>query len=184
MKVTEGMLERALQIITQILAVLERQSHSVEVSEQGRTSVLINGEHVFFGIEESVRKVVTQKPRVPNPTDRWDYDQIVTYEPSGKLVLVIQATTWGNFEQRAKWSDAKIQRVETLIPEFVAGLMRTAVVLRRQGRGTQAALRPTKKDEQRRRPNCARISRRRRKSWSSSTNGSTTGNALNGYDAL
>ena len=131
-KVTEGMLERALQIMTQILAVLERQSHSVEVSEQGRTSVLINGEHVSFGIEEPVRKVVTQKPRVPNPTDRWDYDQIVTYEPSGKLVLVIHATTWGNFEQRAKWSDAKVQRVETLIPEFVAGLMRTAVVLRRQ----------------------------------------------------
>ena len=126
------MLERALQIMTQILAVLERQSDSVEVSEKGRTSVLINGQHVSFGIEEPVRKVVTQKPRVPNPTDRWDYDQIVTYEPSGKLVLVIHASTWGAYEQRTKWSDAKIQRVEALIPEFVAGLMRTAVVQRRQ----------------------------------------------------
>jgi hypothetical protein len=145
-KVTEGMLERALQVMTQVLIVLERQGHSVEVSQQGRTAAIINGEHVSFGIEEPIRKVVTQKPRVPNPTDRWDYDQIVTYEPSGKLVLVVHASTWGDSEQRTKWSDAKIQRVETLIPEFVAGLMRTAVVLRRQ----EEARKQREADERRR----------------------------------
>jgi hypothetical protein len=90
------MLERALQVMTQVLIALERQGHSVEVSEQGRTTAIINGEHVSFGIEEPIRKVVTQKPRVPNPSDRWDYDQIVTYEHSGKLVLVIHASTWGD----------------------------------------------------------------------------------------
>jgi hypothetical protein len=145
-KVTEGTLERALQVMAQVLIVLERQGHSVEVSEQGRTAAIINGEHVSFGIEEPIRKVVTQKPRVPNPTDRWDYDQIVTYEPSGKLVLVIPANTWGDSEQRTKWSDAKVQRVETLIPEFVAGLMRTAVVLRRQ----EEARKQREADERRR----------------------------------
>jgi hypothetical protein len=131
-KVTEGTRERALQVMTQVVAVLERQGYGVAVSEQGCTAAIINGEHVSFGIEEPIRKVVTQKPRVPHPTDRWDYDQIVTYETAGKLALVIHAGIWGQFEQRTRWSDAKVQRVESLIAEFVAGLMRTAVVQRRE----------------------------------------------------
>lgn len=131
-KVSAGTLDRALQVMAQVVAILERQGFSVEVSEQGRTTTLIDGEHVSFGIEEPIRKVVTQKPRVPNPTDRWDYDEIVTHEPAGKLVLIIHSGTSGQYEQRARWSDAKVQRIENVIADFVAGLMRTAVALRRQ----------------------------------------------------
>jgi hypothetical protein len=131
-KVSEGMLERALQVMAQVLAVLERQGLTVEVSEQGHTVVLIKGEHVSFGIEEPIRKVVTQKARVPDPTDRWDYDEVVTHEPAGKLALIIHSGTWERHEQRARWSDAKLQRVENRIPDFVAGLMRIAVALRRK----------------------------------------------------
>jgi len=131
-KVSGATLERALQVVAQVLAVLERQGYTVEVSESGRTAALINGEHVAFGIEEPIHKVVTQKARVPNPTDRWDYDEIVTQEPSGRLVLIIHSETWGKHEQRTRWSDAKVQRIENLIPEFVAGLMRTAIAIRRQ----------------------------------------------------
>src|SRR6202035_2962417 len=112
--------------MAQVVAVLERQGFGVSVSEQGRTAALINGEYVSFGIEEPIRRVVTQKPRVPNPTDRWDYDEVVTYEPSGKLALIIHSGTWGRYEQRTRWSDAKVQRVENRIPDFVAALMRTA----------------------------------------------------------
>ena len=130
-KVSEGMLERALQVMWQVIAVLERQDFSVEVSE-GRTVALINGERVWFGIEEPVRKVIKQKPRVANPTDRWDYDEEVAHEPTGKLTLLIHTNTWGKYEQRTRWSDAKIQRIESAIGDFVAGLMRTAVALRRQ----------------------------------------------------
>ena len=131
-KVSAEMLDRAMQVMTQVVAVLERQDFSVEISEQGRTAALIKGEHVSFGIEEPIRRVVTQKPRVPNPTDRWDYDEVVTHEPAGRLVLIIHAGTWGRYEQRTRWSDAKVQRVENLIGDFVAGLIRTAVALRRQ----------------------------------------------------
>jgi hypothetical protein len=35
-------------------------------------------------------------------------------------------------EQRKRWSDAKSRKVEGLVAEFVAGLMRTAVALSRQ----------------------------------------------------
>ena len=130
--VSEGTLERALLVMAQVLAVLERQGARVEISEQGRTTALINGEHVSFGIEEPIRRVVEQKPRVPNPTDRWDYDEIVKHEPGGKLVLVIHSETWGQHEQRARWNDAKVRRIENHVADFVAGLMRTAVAQQRQ----------------------------------------------------
>jgi len=131
-QVTEGILDRALQIMSQVLSVLERQNLRVEISEQHSTVALIEGQHISFGIEESIRKVITQKPRVPNPTDRWDYDQTVTYEPSGRLALMIQSESWRTPGLRTKWSDAKIQRIEKMIPDFVAGLMRIAVVLRQK----------------------------------------------------
>ena len=131
-KVTAGMLDRALQVMSQVLAVLESQGFSVEISDQSGTAACIDGRRVSFGIEEAIRKVVTQKPRVLNPTDKWDYDEIVTDEPSGTLALLIHTSTWPAQGLRGKWSDAKVQRVEKLIPDFVAGLMRTAVVLRRQ----------------------------------------------------
>jgi hypothetical protein len=131
-KVSEGTLDRALQVMAQVLAVLERRGFNVEVSEQDRTAAFINGEYVFFGIEEPIRRIVTQKPRVPDPTDRWDYDEVVTYEPAGKLALIIHSGTWDRYEQRTRWSDAKVQRVETRIPDFVAALMRTAISMRRQ----------------------------------------------------
>jgi hypothetical protein len=131
-KVSQGTLDRVLQVMAQVVAVLERQGFSVEVSEQDRTVASIKGERVSFGVEEPIRKVVTQKPRVANPTDRWDYDEVVTHEPSGKLALLIHSGTWERHEQRTRWSDAKVQRIENLIPDFVSGLMRIAVALRRR----------------------------------------------------
>ncbi len=132
-KVSEGALERALQVMAQVVAVLERQGHSVGVSDTGGTIAVINGDRVSFGIEEPIRKVVEQKPRVPNPTDRWDYDEMISYEPGGKLALCIHSDTpWGEREERKRWSDAKVQRVESRIADFVAGLMRTAVAQRRR----------------------------------------------------
>jgi hypothetical protein len=92
-RVTAGALDRALQIMTKVLAVLSGQGIKVDVLEQGGTAADIKGGRIAFGIEEPIRKVVTQKPRVPNPTDKLDYDKIVTFEPSGHLVLSIHTTS-------------------------------------------------------------------------------------------
>lgn len=131
-KVSESMLDRALQVMEKVISVLERLGHTVTVSGENHTLASIEGEHVRFSIEEPVQRIVTSKARVPNPTDRWDYDETVTHELGGKLVLLILTHTWGQFEQRKRWSDGKIQRVESLVEDFVAGLLRTAVSLRRQ----------------------------------------------------
>ena len=100
-RVSEGMLDRALQVMSQVLGVLESQGFSVQVAE-GHTVTVINGERVCFRIEEPIQRVVTQKARVPNPTDRWDYDEVVTHEPAGKLALVIQSNMWGKYGQRTR----------------------------------------------------------------------------------
>jgi hypothetical protein len=131
-KVSKGILDRALYVMAQIIEVLERQNYGVFISDEGNTVASINGEQIRFAIEEPFRKVVTAKPRVANPTDRWDYEEAVTHEPGGKLVLTILAATWGRYEQRKRWSDAKTQQVESLVADFVAGLLRTAVSLRLQ----------------------------------------------------
>jgi hypothetical protein len=52
--------------------------------------------------------------------------------PQGLWQLLIHTNTWPSQGLRGKWSAAKVQRVEKLIPDFIAGLMRTAAVLRRQ----------------------------------------------------
>jgi hypothetical protein len=41
-------------IMSQLLAVLERQGFTVEVTEKGSTIARMNGQRVFFGIEEVV----------------------------------------------------------------------------------------------------------------------------------
>ncbi len=130
-KVTTGTLDRAMQVMAQVLAVLEAQGLTVEIGQGGATVSLIHGQRISFGIEERVHKVVTKKPRVPNPTDRWDYDESISYEASGKLELLIHTSTWESGSLRCKWSDAKKQRVENLVPDFVAGLMRMAIAIQR-----------------------------------------------------
>ena len=130
-RVSERTLDRALQVMARIVVVLERQGHSVRISDEGDTLAIINSQQVPFLLEEPVQKVVTEKARVPNPTDRWDYDREVTREPVGKLALKVIANTWGQPEQRKHWRDGKTQRLEALVPAIVAGLLRLSISLRR-----------------------------------------------------
>jgi hypothetical protein len=39
-------------------------------------------------------------------------------------------THWGKYEQQKRWSDGKVQRLESVVTPIVAGLMRTASSLR------------------------------------------------------
>ncbi len=143
-RVTAAALDRALRVMSEVLSVLEKQNFSVEASDKGGTVACINGQRVAFGVEEVIRSVVTQKPRVPNPTSRWDYERSLSYEPTGALALVIRSKGWPSEGLRRRWADGKTQRVEELIPDFIAGLMRTAIVMRRHEEETK------KREEERR----------------------------------
>jgi hypothetical protein len=56
----------------------------------------------------------------------------VTFEPPGTLALSIHNTTWSASGLRKKWGDTQRHPIEEIIPDFIAGLMRTAVVVRRE----------------------------------------------------
>jgi hypothetical protein len=71
-----------------------------------------------------------RKPRVPNPSDRWDYDEIVKNEPSGLLALIIHCDRWETSGAPNEMAGQNPEDLKNLIPDFVAGLMRIAVVLR------------------------------------------------------
>ncbi|HVO60606.1 MAG TPA: hypothetical protein VMT53_06700 [Terriglobales bacterium] len=129
--VTASALDRALRVMSEVLSVLEKRNFSVEAPDKGGAVACINGQRVAFGVEEVIRSVVSQKARVANPTSRWDYDRSVSYEPTGTLALVIRSEVWPPEGLRRRWADGKTQRIEELIPDFVSGLMRTAIVMRR-----------------------------------------------------
>jgi hypothetical protein len=76
--------------------------------------------------------------------------RIVTNEATGVLALMIHTSMWPMHSLRKKWSDAKIQRVEKLIPDFFAGLMRTAIVLRRdEGEKNRRESEPQQRERER-----------------------------------
>jgi hypothetical protein len=131
-RVTAGTLDRSLHVMSSMLAILEAQGFTVETPEQGGAGARVNDQLVLFCIEEKIQQVVAKKPRVPNPTSSWDYERTVSYEATGALALVVQSDVWPPQNLRKRWSDGKTRRVEDQIPEFVAGLMRMAVALRRQ----------------------------------------------------
>ena len=178
--VTASALDRALHVMSEVLSVLEKQNFGVELSTEGETVACINGQRVAFGVEEVIRSVITQKPRVPNPTSRWDYDRKVAYEPTAALALVIRSEVWPSEGLRRRWADGKTQRVEDLIPDFVSGLIRTAIVMRRHEEEAK------KREEERQQRAQERMKLRElieaeKKKLSNSINGLRIGKKPNGY---
>lgn len=110
--VTREMVDRALRILAAIVQVLERISCSVEIDDaHGKISTVVDDQRVNFDIEEVVKQVVTQVPRVKNPVESWDYERKVTYDPTDKLVIHIDHYQYHSV-LRKTWSDGSRQRLE------------------------------------------------------------------------
>jgi hypothetical protein len=48
-------------------------------------------------------------------------------ETSGKLALLIHSEIWERCEQRTRWSDAEVQRIKNLVPDFCFEANRSAL---------------------------------------------------------
>ena len=68
---------------------------------------------------------------------------------SGAVLLLTQE----RYEQRKRWGDAQVQRVEGLIADFVAALMQTAIALCHQ----EDELKQREADQQKRAPKRAQL---------------------------
>jgi hypothetical protein len=135
-RVSKASLSRALTVFAGIIAVLEDQGMKVEVVMEDRswgnhsweTAARIFGERIRFGLTERMRQNKIPDPRaMPLATGR---PRCMTqYEPTGELSIHIRNST--SYFQTT-WHDTEQVKIESMVPEFVAGMMKAGVECRRQ----------------------------------------------------
>lgn len=134
-KVSKPSLRRGLGIMAAVIAVLEDNGVKVRVipgdrsygDRSSQTTAIIFGESIHFGITERTKHI-----RVPDTTagpdaigrQRYQHD----YEPTGALSLHIFSHS-SYF--KTCWDDTEQTTIETLVPEYVASMMKVAVEHRR-----------------------------------------------------
>lgn len=141
--VSRAQLGRALRIMDALLKALEARGHKVFMTEPrtfpgyrgdtrqpSETGVHVGNIAVEFGIEEVIDSIRRGEPR-PKGDDvkawfEWrdrNPPPWYIYRPSGRLSLVIRSWSYG---QRKSWRDGKRQKLEDLLNEFIASVLRTA----------------------------------------------------------
>ncbi len=127
-RVTKDSVDRALFLMGSIFRVCERNGIKVLAGDE-RTGIEHLDETVKFGIVEKVK----QFELPPLPPGKYEYrhryaGKPIDFAPTGILSLEIHEYT----DLRKNWNDTKHRKLEEAIDEFVALLMKTAVVLHRR----------------------------------------------------
>ena len=132
--VSKNCFSRALRIMNTLIKAMEARGFEVSIVTDNKnehyssykTCVSVLGQNIEFGLREPIK----QKRRMLTPAEIKESPRAGEYEydrnPSGKLILEIK--TWN--APRNNWSDAKIQRVEGCLNDFIIVLIKTAVELR------------------------------------------------------
>lgn len=127
-------LNRALCIFDQLLKAFDKRNYSYFISENRTSELFVSmiGEKVEFRLME----VVTQSDYVPTLEQKRrkeeadiDWWPRYTYNPTGKFQLIIESYVSGI---QKIWTDKKNKKVEDYLNDFIVGLMRGAIVLRKR----------------------------------------------------
>ncbi len=168
-EVREESIDRAIAIIDALTTAFDQRGLQIARGEE--TAVLqIAGETISFGLHEVVKrkkhvhtdeekaKLVEfdrkETPRNWNSRNwerRWEYERTIPefdYHSEGKLYLEIGENAYSGM--RCKWGDAKIQRVEKLLNDFIAHLEPHAVQKRERHEEQERWARERAEAEQRR----------------------------------
>jgi len=134
-RVSKMTLSRALGIMAAIISILEDHGVRVRVMPGDRsrgggsheTAATIFGERIQFGTTERTRQV-----RVPDPTatpDTVGRQRLVShYEATGELSVHVFS---GSSYFTTIWRDTEQTKIESLVPECIASIMKIAVEYRR-----------------------------------------------------
>lgn len=133
-RVSPGMLKRALRIFDSIIKFLESEDIKVLVEKndyERNTHIKIFNEKINFFLREPSRQrnhKLSQKEE--QELNRWphSYFQKYDYNPSGKLSLEID--TYGGAGIKKRWTDGKRNRVEDKILDFTINLIKIADINR------------------------------------------------------
>jgi hypothetical protein len=129
-RVSAGLLSRALRIMDCLVKFFEKQGFEVTIgnkNESTGTYVIIVEEKIKFYIQEkSLRKDHVPTEREKEDLKRWHHAYFDKYDyiPSGKLTL--QIDSWSASGIRKRWSDGKIQRVENFLTDFAVNVVKMA----------------------------------------------------------
>ena len=138
-QVTKSSFDRALRIMNALVKAMERRGyelrprHSSYYGNKHLLAVYVEGEEVLFGLDEKI----SRQDYTPTPTEQRKLDQrkIYPYQlPRHEYIatrkLTLRFWGWGSNTSRSTWSDAKIQRVENCLNDFLANLYTSAVEMR------------------------------------------------------
>jgi hypothetical protein len=134
-RVSKPQLVRALGIMAAVIAVLEDNGMKVRVipgdrsygDRSSQTIATIFGENIRFGIIEPTKHVrVPDTTAGPDVIGRQRYQRY--YEPTGRLSLRVFSVS-SHF--KTSWEDTEQTKIESLVPECVASMMKVAVEYRR-----------------------------------------------------
>lgn len=138
-QVTKSSFDRAIRIMNALVKAMESRGYELRPRQPGYygnknlLAACVEGEEVLFALEEKI----SRKNYTPTPTEQKKLDQRKIYRyqlprheyvATGKLTLRFWA--WGCNPSRSTWSDAKLQRVENCLNDFLANLYASAFEMR------------------------------------------------------
>ncbi|UHD46480.1 hypothetical protein LUX29_04485 [Aureimonas altamirensis] len=155
LKIAPASMERGIRVLSQLFAFAETQGHLPKATEDGLV-LLVENESIAFGLEEQPEKTLHQptpaelkrrdeRMRWGYTTDPWPkYDQV----PSGRLAIVIHANPYSGL--RRTYSDGKMQALERMLPDILAGFVGHAAYLSERRRESDERERRHREAEARR----------------------------------
>ena len=155
LKIAPDSLERALSILSRLLALAETQGHEPRTTEKG-FELAVDGESIAFGLEEQPQKT----PHQPTAAElkrreeraRWGYSTNpwpkYDHAPSGRLAIIIDANPYSGI--RRTYSDRKTRTLEQMLPDVLAGFAEHAAFAKERRREHEERARAWKEAEDRR----------------------------------
>lgn len=121
LKVTEGTVDRALNIMDALLKAFELRGWKfhIEADHELKMYIVIQDEKIEFSISEKTNRidhVITEKEKNDKASGRYYWAPKWDYVPSGELTLKIENSYW--LISRHTWKDGKIQRIEECLNKF------------------------------------------------------------------
>jgi hypothetical protein len=131
LRITKGTVLRAHLILSALLTIFEKLGYPVEVNpkERRKTSVTVDGEKLYFHIDERIKRIdyqLTEKEKRTKEQGGYVWSPRWDFVPSSELSLWNGSAYSYRFNIRQKFSDGKRQTVENLLEKFILTLQETA----------------------------------------------------------
>ena len=168
LKIAPASIERGIRVLSQLFALAEAQGYMPKGTEEG-LALVVENESITFGLEEQPEKTLHR----PTPTElkqrdermRWGFTAEpwpkYDHAPSGRLAIVIHTNPYSGL--RRTYSDGKIQALERMLPDILAGFVAHAVYIRERRRESDERERRRREAEARRQREEAFNSREQRR---------------------